>query len=388
MPWHLIGLNLREHWLRTALTMGSIAVAVFLLTFLRTVLVAMNAGIEASASNRLIVQSAVSLFVDLPLSYQAKIEAVPGVGQVCKQQWFGAQYGDGREFFAQFGVDHDRFFAAFPEVQLIEGRPEDFSAKPTACVIGKELAARFGWKPGSKVPLIGTIFPRTDGLPWEFDVVGIYESKASNVDNSTMWFRFDYLVKSEESGAVAGPIMAGIYAVNLAKGADPVAVAARIDELFANGPQRVQASPEAEFQRQFLTMMGNIPFFLNSIGGAVLFAILLAAINTMLMSFRQRTHEFGVLKALGFTDATAAAMMAAESFVVATGGGLIGLAAMLAAAPSIAKGMATMFPTFVVTGETIALGLALSAGLGALAGILPAWRASRLDCVEALRAEV
>ena len=72
---------------------------------------------------------------------------------------------------------------------------------------------------------------------------------------------------------------------------------AEVDELFTNGPQRVQTTTEAEFQRQFVTMIGSLPRFIASIGAGVLFAIVLAALNTMLMAGRERTADLGILKA-------------------------------------------------------------------------------------------
>lgn len=390
MPWRVVLENLRAHKLRTFLTVMSIAVAVFLLCFLRTVLVSLQAAIDGSKADRLVAQSAVSLFVDLPLSYQAKIEAVPGVGRTCKLQWFGAYYREPSNFFAQFGVDADRFLEAYPEVEIIEGDAGAFRQRKTACFIGHELARRFGFRIGDRVPLIGTIFPRADGRPWEFEVVGIYRSKASNVDNNTLWFRFDYLEESIRAGDVRGFTEAGVgvYMISLEQGADPIGVASQVDALFAGGPQRVQTTSEAEFQRQFVSMMGGVPMFLSSISGAILFAILLAAVNTMLMSFRQRTKEFGILKALGFTDSDAVALLLAESVGICVLGGLLGVGTSLALAGPMATAMASMFPTFELTRATMAQGLGLSLGVGVLAGVLPALRASRLDPVEAFREEV
>jgi len=388
MPFHLVFYNLLSHKTRTFLTVGSITIAVFLLCFLRTVIVSLQAGVDAAATSRLFVQSAVSLFVSLPISYQGKIEGVAGVHRVCKLQWFGAYYQEPSNFFAQFGVDADRFFEAYSEVKLIQGQQDDFRKNRTSCVIGKQIAEKYGFKIGDRVPLMGTIFPKLDGVPWEFEVAGVYESTSANVDNNTLWFHFSYLDESLKAGVAGGPQGVGVFLVALKEKANPIAVASKIDELFTNGPQRVQATTEAEFQRQFVTMLGSVPLFLTSIGGGVLFAIALAALNTMLMSARQRTHEFGVLKALGFTDSATFFLLLSESMLLCGLGGILGLALAMALGPYLGKAMSTLLPFFIITGKTLGMAFGLSVAIGFLAGIVPAIQAARLRCVEALRADI
>ncbi len=384
MPWHLIARNLLAHPLRSLLTVGSLVFAVFLICTLRSLVVGMTAGIDAAASNRLVVQSAVSLFVDLPLAYQAKIDQVPGVKQSLKFQWFGGYFQDPSNFFAQFGVDADRFFDSYPEVELVEGDAKAFLSTRTGCLIGQDLSRKYGWKVGSRVPVTPTIFQRSDGGAWEFDVVGVYRSKASNVDDQTLFFQHDFLREAVEQGAATGPRGVGVYMVTLAPGADLIDVSRRIDELFENGPQRVQTTTEAEFQRQFVTMMGGVPTLLGSIGGAVLFAIMLAVLNTMLMAGRERTRDIGVMKALGFGDGVAFSLLMLESLLLCGLGGAGGVGLALVAAPLFRGALA---PTYAVTGETVALGVGLALLLGVLAGLAPAWRASRLRVIQAMRPE-
>lgn len=384
MPWRLLFRNLRAHPVRTSLTVGSCVVAIFLVVVLRSVLQSMRAGVAASAQTRLIVQSAVSLFVDLPVSYEPKIVSVPGVARAMKMQWFGGIYRTPSNFFAQFAVDHDRLLSTYPEIQLVEGTEAAFAAKRTGCVVGRKLARRFGWKLGSRVPLIGTIFPRTDGGPWELEVTGIYRSTAANVDESTLWFHFDYLDEALEAGAATGPRGSGIFVLGLQPGADPVRVSRLVDELFENGPQRVQTTTEAEFQRQFVTMVGSVPRFLGSIGGGVLFAIVLAVLNAMLMAFRQRTRELGVLKALGFSDGTAFSLYLLEAMLICCGGGAIGVAAAVLSAPALAQALGAVLPLYEVSLQTIGLGMAVATVVGLVAGLAPALLARRLVAVDAL----
>lgn len=388
MPWSLIFKNLFHHPIRTFLTLGSLVIAMFTICFLQTIVVSLQAGVKNSASDRLIVQSAVSLFVNLPLSYQSKIESVDGVKKAMKMQWFGGVYQDPSNFFAQFAVDHDSFLEVYDEVKIIEGQADQFKTKRTACIIGYQLSESFGWKIGDRVPIIGTIFPKNDGSPWEFEVVAIYKASSPNLDNRTLFFHWDYLEESIKSNAASGPPGPGIYVLRLDKEANPVTVSNRIDQLFENGPQRVQSTTEAEFQRQFVTMLGNVPTFISSIGGGVLFAILLASLNTMLMSARQRTKDFGILKALGFTDAVTFQLLLYESLLLTLIGGGLGIGLAKATEPTFGKAFAQLLPNYTITPETMGLAAGLSLAIGLIAGLLPAYQASRLRTVDALRSEL
>ncbi len=389
MPWLLLARNLTARPLRSALTVGSLLIAVFLVLFLRSVVVALGSGVEAASQSRLIVQSAVSLFVNLPLSYQQKIERVEGVGPMTKLQWFGGYYQDPSNFFAQFAVDEERLLDAYPEIELVEGSYEQFLAVKNGCLIGTDLATKFGWRVGDTVPLIGALYSRQDGSTWDFQVTGIYRSKAANLDSRTLWFHFEYLEDTLESGAASGPEGVGVWILRLERGADATRVMSAIDGLFINGPQRVQTTTESEFQKQFVTMLGSVPTLLTSIGGGVLFAILLAVLNTMLMAARERTRSLGILKALGFGDGTAFALLLGESLLLCLIGGLLGLALYGLAAPGFSAFLTSAgFPPLVLDGESVLIGVVLALLVGLVAGIAPAIRAARLEVIDALAAEV
>ena len=388
MPWILIRKGLFAHPIRSLLTLGALTIAVFLICILRSLLVALDAGIEQAASNRLIVQSAVSLFVNLPVSYQGKMDTVAGVESSCKLQWFGGVYRDPSNFFAQFACDEDRMEEMYPELELVQGSWEDFQADRRACIVGEQLLGRFGWSVGDLVPLIGTIFPRSNGEAWEFQIAGVYRCDSSAFDQATMFFHFDYLEESLEAGAADGPPGSGVFILQIAPGAEPTRIMADVDALFENGPQRVQTTTEAEFQRQFVSMLGNVPTFLGAIGGGVLFSIALAVLNTMLMASRERTRQLGILKALGFTDTTAFVLMLSESLVLCTVGGLAGAGlAKAAEAPFTSGFVGQMFPGFSIPSETLLFGLGLALAIGLAAGIVPALTARRLRPVEAFRME-
>lgn len=386
MPWKLLWRNIAGHPVRSLLTVGAVAVAVFLVCMLHAVTSGLSRTLGAAASNRLLVQSAVSLFVDLPLSYQQKLAPVPGIEAICKWQWFGGRYEqDKGGFFAQFGIDAATFLPSYPEIKITSGSYEEFGRTRTACVVGVDLAEKYGWQVGQTVPITGTIFTRTDGKPWDFTVAAVYRSDSPAVDNQTMYFHFDYLHESLEQGGAVGPDGVGLYMLRIAPGTDPVAVQQAVDGMFENGPQRVQTTTEAEFNRQFISMLGDVPTLLQLVGGAVLFAIFFAVLNTMLMAGRERTRDLGILKALGFTDRTTGLLLVGESVLVCGLGALLGVGIAFALEAPFAAATASFIPGFGFAGNTLWLGAGLALGVGLVSGLLPGLRAARLTPINALR---
>lgn len=383
----LVWKNVTRHPLRSLLTAASLAVAIFLLCLLRSLLVTLEAGVRDAASDRLIVQSAVSLFVDLPESYREKIAAVPGVDGVCGWSWFGGYYQKPENFFAQFAVDPHTLLRLYPEIHLVAGSEEAFLADRRACLVGEQIAAEFGFSVGGVVPIVGNLFTRTDGGTWDFQVAGVYRSSSSNVDNRTLFFHYDFLDESRESGAAEGPDGIGVFVVRVAEDAPATEVASRIDALFANGPQRVQTSSEAVFQSQFVSMAGNLPLLIGSIGGGVFLAILLAVVNTMLMAAREQARDAGILKALGFGNGSILLTFLTQGLLLTAIAGLLGVGTARAAAGPLANALGTMFPGYTITVETQLLGFAVAVLVGLIATVGPSISLARRSCIAALRGE-
>ncbi len=377
--------NLTRHPLRSLLTVGSLAIALFLFCTLRSVITTLEAGLAAASAQRMVVQSTVSLFVGLPPTYQARIEQVPGVESTCKWQWFGALYNDVP--FSQFAVDSERLPALFEkEMELAQGSYDAWERNVIGCVVGEGLANQFRWGIGDRIPLIGVFFPHPDGadVAWEFEVEAIYRPLVRNFSGHGMFFHWDYFDRTLKAGGT--PPRVGAYYLKLEPTADPASVSAAVDELFAAGPQRVQTAPEAQFQAQFVSMFGNIPFFLTAIGGGVLAAILLACVNTMLLTARDQTRDLGVLKALGFGDGRAFGLLIAQALTLCGLGGALGVGLALLAQDGIAAALGGSFPGFAVAPRTVRLGLGIAVALGLVSGAFPAWRAGRLRVVDALGA--
>ena len=132
-----------------------------------------------------------------------------------------------------------------------------------------------------------------------------------------------------------------------------------------------------------MSQFGNIALIISLILGAVFFAILLVAGNTMAQSVRERISELAVLKTLGFEDAGVMAIVLSESVLVMVFGGALGLGT---AWLLITYGMpdTVVIPGFYLEAGALLLGVFYMVVAGVAAGIFPALRAMRLTIVDAL----
>ncbi len=373
---HLILANLLRKKIRTCLTAGSFAAALFLFGILAVVRGAFHQGLEVAGADRLVVVNTVSIIQPLPLSYRDRLLRMPGVTQVTFANWFGGVYQDERNFFPQFAIDRETYRQMFPEFVVPDDQWQAFLADREGCIVGEGLAERFNWKLGDRVPIQGTIFPGT----WEFNIRGIYRGKRAQDDATQFWLRWDYL--DERTPFRKGFV--GWYMVRIANPDDAVRVVKAIDQEFVNSPWETKTDTEKAFAASWLKQMGNIEFLISSIGGVVFFTLLLVTGNTMAIAVRERVRELAVLKAVGFSDRFILFLVMAETMVVAAVGGGIGLAV---AKLFTLRGDPTrgLLPFFYLPPDTIVLGFALALAVGLMAGSLPALSAMRLRVADALR---
>jgi putative ABC transport system permease protein len=376
--FRLIAANLMRAKRRTFLTVFSIAVALFLFCTLRTVITSFEASLRASQATRLVVRHAASLVFPLPLAYRERLAQVPGVTGVTYGNWFGGFYQDPKNQFAQFAMDVPTMLDLFPETVLPPEQAQAFRSERTACVIGRALAKKYGWKIGDEVPIIGTIFPGT----WRFTVRGIYQGKTKDVDENTLFFHWDYLNESLPEGRKN---YVGIYWLRIASPDQAAPVSERVDAMFRNSPQPTKTETEKAFQAGFISMIGNVQLLLTILGSAIVFAIMLVTINTMMMAARERTTEIAVLKTLGFSNGLILRLVGGEALAVSLLGGILGcgLAALVFHQLDFTGG--GFFPNFRVLPGTVLVGLLLAVLMGVLSGIAPAVSAARLKIANALR---
>ncbi len=379
--------NLLRHPIRSGLTALGAMVAIFLMIFLRSIVTSLDDTTKEIGSDRVITSSAVSLFQALPESYINKIRNMDGVEIVSRFTWFGGYFEDPSNFFAQFAVDVNIFKNIYPECQLKEEEWKTWADDRKGCIIGSALATKYGWQVGDKIPLIGRIYPKQDGA-WDFNVCGIYQTESSIFDPQSLYFHYDYLKETMMKENNQDDFPCGLFVLKVDESDQVAEVCREIDSIYDGGPQRTLSQPEAAFQAAFVSMLGDIPTFLGWIGAAVVFALGLSLINTMLIASAERIGDMGVLKAMGFSDGTCGSLLIAESLALSLGGGLLGCGLAWVSIPFFRKLFGTQIPRYDVHETTILMAMGVGLIIGLISGIVPALRARRLDAAQALRSGI
>ena len=379
----LVTKNLLRHKLRSFLTILGLAFAVFAFGFLRTIVTAWYAGVEASSSSRLITRHAVSFVYPLPLAYRDQIEKVPGVTSVSFAYWFQGTYKDNtfENFFPRYAIDADAFLEMYPEFVIPPDELETFKKERNACIVGKKIFDKYGWKLGDVIPIEGDIFPGK----WEFVIRGVYTGKDKTTDETQMFLQWAYVDESLKQTAPYRAGQVGWYAVQIANPNDAATVSASIDSLFANSSAKTKTETEKAFQQSFVSLSGAILTSLEVISYVIIGIILLVLANTIIMSARERVREYAVLKTLGFNAGHIVGLIAGESLIIAMIVGCLGIIFTFPMAAAVAAGFPSMFPTFNVQASTIFLALAFSLLVGIAAAIFPAIRSARINIVDGLR---
>jgi len=375
----LVWKNIWRRKFRTTFTLLSIFIAFLLFGILMTIRNSFALGVEIAGLDRLVLINKISLIMPLPFAYQARLQSVPGVEMVTHNTWFNGIYQDPANFFANIAVEPEPFLKIYPEYKLPPEQVKAWFDDRQGAIVGRDLAERFGWKVGDRVPLQGTIFRPKSGDVWEFNVSGIYDA-ADGIDKTQFFFRYDYLEENRTLGR--GDV--GWYIVKISDGSRAVEMSRQFDSMFENSSAETKTTTEKGFIESFAKQIGDIGAIMIAVSSVVLLMFGLVAASTMAQSVRERTSELAVLKTLGFTGPAILALVLAESLFIAVLGGGVGLAlAWLIAERGDPTG--GLLSVFVLPPRDLWLGAALMVAMGALAGVVPAVGAMRLKITDALR---
>ena len=247
-------------------------------------------------------------------------------------------------------------------------------------VVGSSIARKYNLKVGDELEMKSKRLQRTSSITntRNVSVVGILEYTGSFFDSSVQipLDRAQKFYKMENTVSL-------IYA-EYAPGSDPSEIARRIDL----SVDKVKSKSPEQLRKE---IEGNLMIFgLITISAAVLAAIIggLSVMNTMLMSVSERTKEFGLLKALGAERKTILLMTMGEAALMGVIGGITGIAGGSVLVYFLNKSFeAQGSALFAITPRLVVIGLLFAISLGVICGTYPAYRATKMSPMEALRYE-
>lgn len=380
--------NLLRNKVRTLLTVLGVAVAIVTFLLLRTVIAAWTGAADFAAKDRVVSRHKVTFIMPLPMRYVETIRANPEVKQATFASWFGGKApGHEREFFATLAIDPKTYFEVYDELTFTEGSLAAFTEDKAGAVVGDVLAGKLGWKLGDKVTLESGIYPNPTDRTWTFNVRGLYTTTSRTADRSTFFFQWSYLndglpqIVNDQVG----------WVVSRTKDPSRTAeIGAAIDRTFDAEDNQTLSQDEASFNTSFLAGFSVILDAIDVVSAVILFIMMLVLGNTIAMGVRERTQEYGAMRAIGFLPKHIAGFVVIEAMVLSALGGIVGLGLSV---PIVEKGlggwleanMGGMFPFFRIPPTMAVAAVFLSLALGLLASAVPAWQASRIRVTEALR---
>jgi ABC-type antimicrobial peptide transport system permease subunit len=363
------GMTVRNLWqrrTRTALTLLSIGVSIAAVVALggiaQGMLGAFNVMMRDSQTDLFVAEAGIDAdYSAIDERVGARIAARPDVDAVSGMFWTGATT-DEMPMLLVYGY-HPREFA-IRRYRIIEGEPLEGRRQ---MIVGRMAAEQLELEAGDTFRMLDS----------NFRVVGIFETGQAFEDAGVV-------IGLREAQTLTGkPRQVQFYMVSLR---DPERAGAVRDELAATFPELefslTSELDEAMSDFRVLKDMANQISFVAVFIGAV------GMLNTMLMSVLERTREIGVLRSLGWRRRQVLGMILNESLVLGIVGGVCGVPLGLGLGELIgATGVwgGAMEPAYTLQLFVQAVVVAMVAGV--VGGIYPAWRATRMRPVEALRYE-
>ena len=381
--FYLVFKNLTRNKLRLFLNSFAILIAFLLFGFLGSLKNAFESGVELSADDRLMVVNKINFTQSLPIAYVNKIKAIEGVKDVTHANWFGGYYQDPRVQTMTFAVDAKSYLKVYDDLVLSDKEKQAWFSNQQGMIVGERMAKNHNWSVGDKIPLSSNIFSQKDGSrTWDLTISGIFKPANPQTDTTYILMHYKYFNETQSWGGNSIgwlPITTDDPSLNQS-------VADAIDKQFANSSAETETSTESQFNKAFLEQLGDISLIISGVVIAGFFTILLVVGTSMAQNISERTGEIAVLKTLGFTSKRIFGLVLTESLLLSSIGGLLGLFianGMVAGASQDPK-LKNMLPNLIMGQDVVIQSLIFILLLGLITGIIPAWRAMKLNIIDAL----
>jgi putative ABC transport system permease protein len=395
--------NIARHKVRSFLTIAGIVIGVLALTTMGALAENFNAlldgGVTYFGGSIQIAPPDGQSAQLLPMSKVDEIKQVPGVAAAFPGYQFQAKPGAPASF--SFGVP-DTITAGDPnestwgnfKISYAQGRPEDAKTQGEV-VLGSAIAGEFNKHVGDSIDLpVRPANARPSFVNHTFKVVGVLNKTRTAPD------QFAYINVPDGQMLLKDSLPANLQSVidvtqvtqSIVAYGQPGTSITELDKTAEQINQQVpgvKATKPSEIVNAFKS--GSAVFTGITTAAALLALIIggLSVVNTMFMAVAERVREIGLKKAVGATTLNVMSEFLLEATFIGLFGGLIGfgLGALIVFVKNDFFTPPDQTTIFLITPTLTILAIGFATVLGAVAGVLPAWRAARLDPVTALRNE-
>jgi putative ABC transport system permease protein len=367
-----------RHPTRSFLTIGGVAIAMFLFCIVQ----AMHSGVQratqlTSQDTTLVVyrENRYCPFASrLPQWYEDRIAKVPGVREVVPMRIVVNNCRVGLDVVTFRGVQADKMPSVARNFTFLEGSIAAWERRGDAAILGETLARRRGFKAGDSFDAAGLTV----------NIAAIVRSSEPQ-DQNVAYVHLDFLQRS------ASTIQDGIVTQFNVRVDDPERleqIAAQIDDLFRSDPEPTQTRPEKAFVARAAADIIEIVNFTQWLGWGALAAVLALVGNAVVLSVQDRIKEHAIMQTLGFRSSAIATLIVGEGVLMGLIGGIIGTVSAMSILRFWRLNMSVEGVNIQASTDpgVVFFGLFLAVTLGIIAGLIPAWRASRREIAACFRA--
>jgi putative ABC transport system permease protein len=367
-----------RHRVRSLLTVMGIAIAMFLFTSVQ----AMNRGV-ALATRQTANDTTLVVYREdrycpatsqLPQDYFRRISEIQGVVSVIPMKIVVSNCRTSLDVVTFRGVPKEDFLrgpgASF---EVVSGSIEEWKSRTDAALVGETLANRRGLRPGMRFDAAGI-------TAWVAGVVRSSDPQDQNVAYTSL--EFVQLAGRDQLGIVTQ------FNVKVADASMLEAVANQIDETFSIAQEPTSTFSERAFIGHVASDVIELVGFARWLGIGCLAAVLALVGNAIVLGVQSRVGEHAVLQTLGFSGSLVAGLIVAEGVILALMGGLAGaiVACLIAGMGNFALSVEGASIPVVADAWLLVTGVLVCGSIGVLAGLVPAWQASRREIAECFRA--
>jgi putative ABC transport system permease protein len=367
--------------LRGGLTVVAVAITLVAFVLLRSLGAGWRDRIEQTPNDRVVSRHKIGWASSLPVHYANEVREMPGVVRAVGAAWVGFKLpGEDGVFFQSMAIDAKDFVDMHYELSAPAEQKATFIGNRHGALVSTELAQERGWKVGDELHFVGRDYPGQ----WDLTLSAIVQSTRVGFGERAVWFHYEYFNET------LPPNEQDRLTLIAAQIDDPSAgarLAQAIDIHFDTENEQTFTQQDKALNTAIVGRFGAIMGAMNLVSLLVLGVVVLILGNTIAMSTREKTREFGTLRAIGFSPSHLAALVLGEAGALGLGGGTLGL---LLAYPLIQGPLSRyleeemgLSPLHVAAQDAL---LALSFGvlLALLGAGLPALRAARLEVTESL----